>query len=95
MTIPKTAIPYGTNPVVYIDDQQASNQGYMQDTENFYVWYTTQFSTHQMKIQFATPLMSQSALFGPLIALGIITPEIILIYTVIALRRLRRKPENT
>jgi hypothetical protein len=48
-----------------------------------------------MKIQFATPLIPQSALFGPLIALGIITPEIILVYTVIALRRLRRKPENT
>jgi hypothetical protein len=48
-----------------------------------------------MKIQFGAPIVPQSSLFGPLIALGIITPEIILVYTVIALRRLRRKPENT
>jgi hypothetical protein len=40
-------------------------------------------------------MMPQSALFGSLVAIAIIAPEIILVYTVIALRRLRRKPENT
>jgi hypothetical protein len=95
ITIPKTAIPYGTTPVVFIDGQQATNQGYTQDPENFYVWYTTQFSTHQVTIQFAVPLTSQAASFGPVLAVGIIAPEIILAYAVIAASRLRRKPENT
>jgi hypothetical protein len=95
ITIPKTAIPYGTTPVVFIDDQQATNQGYTQDAENFYVWYTTQFSTHQVTIQFAVPLTSHAASFGPVLAVGIIVPEIILAYAVIAVRRLKRKPENT
>ena len=94
ITIPKTLISAGTPPTVFIDNQQATNQGYTQDTENFYVWYTTQFSTHQMKIQFASPLKSQASSFSPLLAVAII-PEIILVYTIIAVRRLRRKPENT
>ena len=95
ITIPKAAISFGQSLVVFIDGQPALNQGYTQDSNNFYVWYTTQFSTHQMKIQFTGPLKSQASSFGPLLAVGIIAPEIILVYTVIAVRRLRRKPENT
>jgi hypothetical protein len=94
MTIPKTAIHYGTTPVIYIDDLQVTNQGYTQDANNFYVWYTTQFSTHQVAIQFVVPSTSQATSFGSVLAVGVTVPEIILIYTVIALRRLKRKPEN-
>jgi hypothetical protein len=94
ITIPKTAILYGTNPVVFIDNQQATNQGYTQDSQNFYVWYTTHFSTHLLKIQFVGSLVTQTSSFSPLLAVAIIAPEIVLIYTVIAVRRLRRKPEN-
>jgi hypothetical protein len=95
ITIPKTLISDGPHPTVFIDNQQATNQGYMQDSENFYVWYTTQFSTHQINIRFVGPLGSQASSFPLLFAVGIIVPEIILVYTVIAVRRLRRKPENT
>jgi hypothetical protein len=95
MTIPKTAILYGTNPTVYIDNQQTPNQGYTQDSDNFYVWYTTQFSSHQAKMQFTEPSILQVSSFGVLLAAGITIPEIILIYTVIALKRLRRKPDDT
>ncbi|HEX7482059.1 MAG TPA: hypothetical protein VF350_01140 [Candidatus Bathyarchaeia archaeon] len=95
MTIPKEVILYGTNPVVFIDGQDAVNQGYAQDADNFYVWYTTEFSTHQMKIQFTIPQTTQVASFNPLFAIVIIVPEIILIYTVIAVKRLKRKPEAT
>jgi hypothetical protein len=94
ITIPKEAIHYGTNPVVFIDGQQTSNQGYTQDADNFYVWYTTEFSTHQMKIQFAIPNASQVASFNPLFVIAITVPEIILLYTIMAVRRLRRKPEE-
>jgi cell division septation protein DedD len=95
MTIPKTAIQYGTTPVIYIDDQQAPNQGYTQDTNNFYVWYTTQFSTHQMAIQFTVPSTSKASSSLSMFAVLLTVPEIVLIYTVIAIRRLKRKPENT
>jgi hypothetical protein len=94
MTIPKEAIPYGTNPVVFIDDQKALNQGYTQDADNFYVWYTIEFSTHQMKIQFTLPQIPQVSSFNPLLVIATTIPEIILIYTVIAVRRLKRKPED-
>jgi hypothetical protein len=52
ITIPKNAVPYGTTPTIYIDGQQAQNQGYTQDSNNYYVWYTTQFSTHEISIVF-------------------------------------------
>jgi hypothetical protein len=94
MTFPKAAIPYGANPVVFIDGQEASNQGYTLDTDNFYVWYTIEFSTHQVKIQFIVPTNLQ-ATFGSLLAVSLIVPEIILIYTTIVVKRLRRKPEHT
>jgi hypothetical protein len=55
ITLPKTAIPYGSTPLVYVDGVQAQIQGYNQDAENFYIWYTTHFSTHEINIQFTTP----------------------------------------
>jgi hypothetical protein len=100
MTIPKTAISYGTSPVVYIDDQQAPNQGYTQNANNFYVWYTTRFDTNlvngvsEVTVQFLVPSTSPASSLGPLLAVGIAVPEIILIFTVVAVRRLRRNPDN-
>ena len=94
MTIPKTAVPYGATPTLFIDGIKATNQGFTQDTNNFYVWYTTEFSIHEMKIQFVESPTIQLISFGPVLAVIITIPEIILIYTVIAVRRLRRKPEN-
>jgi len=100
MTIPKTAISYGTSPVVYVDGQQASNQGYTQDTNNFYVWYTTSFDTNlavkgsQVTVQFLVPSKSPAASLGFVLVVGITVIEIISIFTVIAVRRLRRKPDN-
>ncbi len=93
MTIPKNAIPFGTIPVLFVDGLRGTNQGYTQDANSFYVWFTTDFSAHEMKIQFAGPQI-QSITFGPVLAVGIAIPEIILIYAVIAVRRLKRKPEN-
>jgi hypothetical protein len=100
MTIPKNAISYGTSPVVYIDGQMATNQGYTQDTYNFYVWYITSFGTNlvnavsQVTVKFLLPSTSPVTTIVPLLAIGITVPEIISIYTVIAVRRLRRKPDN-
>jgi hypothetical protein len=94
MTIPKNAIAFGTTPIIYIDGQEATNMGYTQDSENFYVWYTTQFSTHQVAIQFEVPSTLQDLSFISMLAIGVTVPEIILVYTVIAVKRLKHKPEN-
>jgi len=100
MTIPKTAISYGNSPVVYIEGQKATCQGYTQDANNFFVWYTTRFNTNlvngvsQVTVQFLIPSMSPAKTIGPALAIGITVPEIILIYTAIAIRRLRRKPND-
>ena len=52
ITIPKSAVPYGNSPTIYIDGQPAQSQGYTQDSNNYYVWFTTHFSTHQVSITF-------------------------------------------
>jgi hypothetical protein len=52
ITIPKAAIPYGTIPILFINGQQAQNQGSTQDAQNYYLWYTTHFSNNQMQIVF-------------------------------------------
>ena len=81
ITIPKSAVPYGTTPTVYINGTLASNQGYTQDSSNYYVWYTTQFSTHQISIVFTTtssstnpavsPSLAQDVIFGVAVAVAI------------------------
>ena len=53
MTIAKNNIPFGSTPIVYIDGVSAADQGYTQDSQNYYVWFTTHFSTHQINVAFA------------------------------------------
>jgi hypothetical protein len=48
-----------------------------------------------VKIQFALPSVFQETSFASMLAVGLTVPEIIIIYTVIAVRRLKRKPDNT
>ena len=95
MTVPKSAVPYGTDPTIYIDNEPAANSGFTEDQENYYVWFTTEFSTHEMTIKFAFPSTQQILSFPPALALLIVVPQIILIYTVIAIKRLRKKPTET
>ncbi len=60
ITIAKRDVTFGTTPVVYIDGDLAQDQGFTQDTENFYVWFTTQFSTHQVQVQFSGQAEAES-----------------------------------
>ena len=76
ITIPKVDIPYGKVPAIYIDDQLAQNQGYTQDANNYYVWYTTHFSAHQVSIIFrraanSTPKQNQSQVNWPDVGYGV------------------------
>jgi hypothetical protein len=55
-TIPKSAVDFGTAPKVYVDNAQTANQGYCQDESNYYVWFTTHFSSHEVCIVFSAPV---------------------------------------
>ncbi len=55
MTLSKNLIYEGTAPIIFIDDKKAENQGYSQDETNYYVWFTTGFSRHQISIIFNVP----------------------------------------
>ena len=73
ITIPISLVSYGSTPTIYIDGQPAPNQGFTQDSNNYYVWYTTHFSTHQISIVFT----KTSSLHSP-IAQSSLLKEIIL-----------------
>jgi len=94
MTIPKNAVANGSIPVVYIDNGQASDQGYAQDSDNYYVWFTTHFSTHQLRVQFGLRPTSQGWLGGLEYALIIPVAATILVPTVIAVKRSKRRTSN-
>jgi nitrous oxidase accessory protein len=87
ITIAKNNIPYGTTPIVYIDGQQAPNQGYSQDSQNYYVWFTAHFSTHQVQIIFEAETVNAPQ--TPLVwyALAIVAIIVVLAVTILVSRR--------
>jgi hypothetical protein len=88
MTIAKSAIPYGTTPVVYIDGQPAANQGFTEDADNYYVWFTTHFSIHEVTIQFNSSRAATLTVWY-LIALVVVVAAVCFI--IVALCRRRKK----
>ena len=86
ITIPKSAVPYGTTPTVYIDGQKAANQTYTQDGNNYYVWYETHFSTHKVAIEFAGKAVQPTSLYLVL-AVVVVVIAIILATVAIAVKR--------
>ncbi len=99
ITIPKSAVPYGSTPTVYVDNQTAQDQGYTQDTDNYYVWYTTQFSTHQISIVFtsppsptppASPNQTQSSLLQEVIYGAVAVAIVAIVAVVLVLRKSKR-----
>jgi len=91
MTISKNAIPYESNPVVYIDGNQAPDQGSAQDVNNYYVWFTMNFSIHQLTVQFAAPHTNQVGSPGLEYAIIIPVAAIILVPTAFVVKRSKRK----
>ena len=101
MTIPKSEVPYGKIPMIYIDDQLAENQGYKQDNDNYYVWYSTHFSTHQILIEFAsaagigpTQSSSQTNVIDLLYGAGAGIAVTIMIVVILTLFIRTRKPRE-
>jgi uncharacterized repeat protein (TIGR02543 family) len=86
MTIPKSAIPYGTTPLVYIDGVLAEDQGYSEDANNYYVWYTTHFSMHKISIDFTSNPIDYTIYY-------ILSAVIILIIAITAVLLIKRKKQ--
>lgn len=88
ITLPKILIPDGTSPTIYVDDEKAENQGYTQDTTNYYVWYTTDLSRNQISIIFKVP-QDLAFSFTDLIWIGtsILTISLIIIGLLVYLKK--------
>jgi hypothetical protein len=84
MTIPKSAVSQGTTPQIYIDNKLAANQGYTQDSNNYYVWYTTQFSTHQISIVFNTSSIPE---FSSTVVLSLLVTFVVAALAMLLLRK--------
>jgi hypothetical protein len=84
ITIPKSAVYNSVQPQIYIDGKLCVNQGYTEDVNNFYVWYTTHFSTHQISITFSasapTKLLPNSELISTLIivTISVVTASVLI-----------------
>jgi|WetSurMetagenome_2_1015567.scaffolds.fasta_scaffold21245_4 hypothetical protein len=90
MTIPKAAIAYGTEPVVYIDGVAAQDQSYTEDGQNYYVTYTAHFSTHNVKIVFAAASDGASNIDSTtIIVIAIVVVLVIVAVSVFMLRSKR------
>ena len=57
ITVPKSQVPTGSSPVIYIDGEPAEDQGFTEDANNYYVWCMMHFSVHELTIVFAGELM--------------------------------------
>jgi hypothetical protein len=91
VTIPKNSVPNGAFPQIFVDNLLCQNQGYCQDDDNYYVWWTTHFSTHQISVVFnGTTLPSDVSLSIWLLIPIILLVVIAVIVTVIFLERRKR-----
>ncbi len=102
VTIPKNSVTYGTKPIIFIDGQPTSNQDYTQDSNNYYVWCITPFSSHQISIMFTmtvspSPTASNNGsqdqlswlevLYGLVAAAAVVTVFVIALQVIIKGRR--------
>jgi L-rhamnose mutarotase len=88
ITIPKSTIPYGNMPRLYLDNVPAQDQGYTEDTDNYYVWCTAHLDGYfygPLTIVFASPSITT-----PLIIVAVAVALAIII--VILAWRIKKKP---
>jgi hypothetical protein len=55
VTVPKNAVPRRAVPVVYVDGEQAAAQGWTEDGNSYYVWFSAFFGSHKVDLAFPTP----------------------------------------
>jgi hypothetical protein len=93
LTIPKSFVDNGIAPVVYIDSVAVQNQGYTQDESNYFVWFTTHFSMHEVSIEFTTtsPIQGYNVSLLAVLLLIVIALPVIAFIVVIRKRRKEKK----
>ena len=80
VTIPKNAVSGWSVPIVYVDNQKCENQGCTQDTNNYYAWFTTHFSTHNVSIVFSEKTQNLDVSWLTIVlAAVVISPVIVLV----------------
>ena len=93
VTIPKSAVPYGTKPTIYMDNQEVKNQGFTQDADSYYVWGTTDFKSYYTGT--LTITFSKASSFSTITQITIIIIVVIVIATLtVILAYLRKKQVN-
>ncbi|HLN88676.1 MAG TPA: hypothetical protein VK253_01275, partial [Candidatus Binatia bacterium] len=55
--------------------QQCQNQGYTEDTKNYFVWYTTHFSTHEVSIVFLSKVPQEFPVL-PVAAIAVVVATV-------------------
>lgn len=87
LTIPKQNVTYTpTFPRIYVDSQQAPDQGYIQDEENYYVWSQLGEGAHNVSVVF-TASVSPSVPFP----VGLLLVAVLVIVGCLAVVVLLRK----
>ena len=96
ITIPKSLVYSNIIPTIFIDDQIAQSQGYTQNIDNYYIWYTTDFSTHKVSIIFneKTPNVPEPFPFSSETLVLIVVPLISALSVLFLLYRRHRKQVN-
>jgi hypothetical protein len=74
ITVPKTAIPYGVTPLIYVNNQVAPNQGFWQNAKNYYIWYKTIFNNYELLIVFAAKASPIGFPIAAILSIVIIVP---------------------
>ena len=54
ITVPKTIVPCFSTPTIYVNNQVALDQGFRQDSNNYYFWYKTISSNYELSIELPT-----------------------------------------
>jgi hypothetical protein len=96
LTLSKNAIPYGTTPLVYVDGVLVEAQGYSEDADNYYIWYTVHFSSHDMTIEFTSNQNTIESGFSIWLAVGVVAFFLIvgLLLIIVFLKRRKKEDED-
>jgi len=104
VTIPKSLVPGGATVTITNQGQPTQDHGFVEDSNNYYVWYTTHFSTHEISIAFTTttyspsppvsPIQTQSSLLHETIfGLAVAVVILVNISVMLLLRKVRRNQQ--
>jgi len=88
ITIPKQAVPFGTTPTVYVNNDIAQNQSYAQDAKNFYVSYKTYSKTYELLIIFVA--LSSSTGFPTWVFLTVILVITLSVAIVLSRKKIKK-----